>query len=211
MMADMTPEEEYEFYATPENREPRGKQARSHLADQSATSGHPPAGGTRPLGPPPVCFTCDCAAGRGVSPNRQRTIRPADLLERGDQAFFASGVCHILAWTCRRVYQDRSIRLAAMRFEGERRVFHVYATWETWSFDHAGWNAESDLLTANTDFEGRAVERIEISSTLTEVCAESYHRMPDQYWRDPLPRAIKYVDRHSPPWAPRRESAEVTT
>ena len=87
-----------------------------------------------------------------------------------------------------------------MRFEGEPRAFHVYAAWKTWSFDHSGWNTEADLLAVNTDFEGRPVEQIEITSTLAEFCSEHYSRMPDQYWQDPIPRAIRYVDRHTPPW-----------
>lgn len=120
--------------------------------------------------------------------------------ERSDQAFFASGACHILAWTCRRWHCDRTIRIAGMRFGGEPRAFHVYATWETWAFDHSGWNAETDLLTVNADFEGRLVERFEISSTLADFCAGHHHRMPGEYWHDPVPRASAYVDRHTPPW-----------
>jgi hypothetical protein len=98
-----------------------------------------------------------------------------------------------------------------MRFEGKLRAFHVYATWKTWAFDHSGWSTETDLLAANADFEGQPVERIEISSTLAEFCAEHYSRMPDQFWHDPVPRAMRYIDRHVPPWDRlRRGSPEVT-
>lgn len=86
-----------------------------------------------------------------------------------------------------------------MRLEGDPQVFHVYATWQTWAFDHSGWNDETDLLAVNADFEGRHVERIEITSTLAEFCASHAHRMPDQYWQDPVPRAVRFVDRYIRP------------
>jgi hypothetical protein len=87
-----------------------------------------------------------------------------------------------------------------MRFEGEARVFHVYAVWEGWAFDHSGWNPEADLLAINAEFEGRPIDRIEITSTLSAFCEQQYHRSPDQYWRDPRPRAHRYIDRATPPW-----------
>lgn len=68
---------------------------------------------------------------------------------RPDRAFFASGACHILAWACREAYPDRAVGIAAMRFVGEPRAFHVYATWRDAGFDHSGWNAESDLHAVN--------------------------------------------------------------
>lgn len=45
---------------------------------------------------------------------------------RSDQAFFASGACHILAWVCQESYLDRPIELAAMFLAGERHPLHVY-------------------------------------------------------------------------------------
>ncbi len=119
---------------------------------------------------------------------------------RADQAFFASGACHVLAWVCRDLYPGRPVGLAAVRVAGDQQVIHTYATWGGWAFDHAGWNAESDLLAANAAFEGRELERIELTSTLAEFCKRHDHRMPDQYWNDPLPRAREYVGRYLPPW-----------
>ncbi|MBC8991417.1 hypothetical protein H9X95_14780 [Micromonospora chalcea] len=119
--------------------------------------------------------------------------------ERADQAFFAAGACHILAWVCRDTYPDRPIGLAGLRFAGERQVFHVYATWADWAFDHAGWNREADLLAANREFERRSLDRIGITGDLATFCRAQHHRMPHQYWGDPLPRARDYVNRHPPP------------
>ncbi|WP_039906330.1 hypothetical protein [Micromonospora lupini] len=121
--------------------------------------------------------------------------------ERADQAFFAAGACHILAWVCRESYPERSIEVAAVRVAGDRQIFHVYAVWDGWTFDHSGWNREVDLLTVNAEFEGRPLERVGITVDLAGFCAEHHHRLPDRYWADPLPRARGYVDRHTPPWA----------
>ena len=120
--------------------------------------------------------------------------------ERTDQAFFAAGACHVLAWTCRESYPHQEIGVAALRFVGEPHAFHVFATWRDWAYDHAGWNPEADLLAVNAHFERRPIERLTITTGLARFCAEHASRMPDQYWRDPLPRARAYVARHAPPW-----------
>lgn len=120
--------------------------------------------------------------------------------ERSDQAFFAAGACHILAWVCRESHLERSIGITGLRFAAEQQVFHVYATWNGWAFDHSGWNRESQLLMVNEDFEGRPLERLTIAGDLAALCAEHYSRMPDQYWRDPVPRARDYLVRYPPPW-----------
>lgn len=121
--------------------------------------------------------------------------------ERSDQAFFAAGACHVLAWVCRDTYSERSIDLAAVRFAGEQQAFHTYAAWDGWAFDHSGWSPEQELLAVNETFEGRRLERVAVTVGLAEFCAEHYCRMPHQYWRDPLPRARGYVARFDPPWS----------
>ncbi|TQJ23476.1 hypothetical protein FBZ33_3746 [Micromonospora sp. A202] len=120
---------------------------------------------------------------------------------RADQAFFAAGACHILAWACRDAYPARSIDVAAVRLAGDTQIFHAYASWNGWAFDHSGWNPEPQLLAVNADFEGHPLDRVGITVDLAEFCAEHHHRMPDQFWRDPVPRARRYVGRFTPPWA----------
>ncbi|GIG61348.1 hypothetical protein Lfu02_57200 [Longispora fulva] len=134
---------------------------------------------------------------------RRTPIERSDQLvswERADQAFFASGACHILAWVCRDLHTDQPIEVASMRFAGERPLLHTYAVWGDWAFDHSGWNPERRLLAANADFEGRPLERVLITVGLDEFCARHHHRLPDQYWSDPRPRALEYAGRHVPPW-----------
>lgn len=119
---------------------------------------------------------------------------------RSDQAFFAAGACHLLAWACRVEHPDRSITIEALRFEGAQQAFHTYATWSGWTFDHSGWNPEPQLVAVNADFEGERLERVAITVGLAEFCEQHNHRMPYDYWRDPMPRARDYVRRYQPPW-----------
>jgi hypothetical protein len=121
--------------------------------------------------------------------------------ERGDQAFFAAGACHILAFACRGFFPGTAIGITAMTMEGDEHPFHVYATWGDWAFDASGWNPEHDLVTVNAAFENRSIERVVVTTGLAEFCAAHLHRMPDRYWRDPLPRAREYVNRFTPPWS----------
>lgn len=118
---------------------------------------------------------------------------------RPDQAFFASGACHVLAWTCREIHPEVVIGIGAVRFTGERQVFHVFATWQGWAFDYSGWNREADLLRVNQDFEDRPLDRVEITTDLPTFCSEHHSRMPDQYWADPRPRARAYAAAFAPP------------
>jgi hypothetical protein len=121
--------------------------------------------------------------------------------ERGDRAFFSSGACHVLAWTCRDFYPDQGIGLAAMYLGDFEHPLHTYARWDKWAFDASGWNLESELLQVNSDFEGLPVREVEtITIDLREFCEEHVHRQPHQYWADPTERARAYVARYDPPW-----------
>ncbi|MGW6200662.1 hypothetical protein ACWF0M_31260 [Kribbella sp. NPDC055110] len=135
---------------------------------------------------------------------RRTAIERADQRvswERTDRAFFSSGACHVLAWTCRDFYPDQGIDLAALYLGDFEHPLHVYARWGTWVFDASGWNLESELLQVNSDFEGLPVREVEtISSDLQEFCERHVHRQPHQYWADPTERARAYVSRHDPPW-----------
>ena len=120
--------------------------------------------------------------------------------ERSDQAFFAAGACHILAWVCRESYPDRPIEIVGVRPADGWQVFHVYARCDGWAFDHSGWNPEPELLAANITFEGQPLESVTIVESLAEFCERHYSRLPHQYWRDPIPRARDYLSRYPPPW-----------
>jgi hypothetical protein len=120
---------------------------------------------------------------------------------RPDRAFFASGACHILAWACRELHPDRPIDLAALRTEADDQVFHVFAAWSDWAFDHSGWHLADDLVSVNQEFLGEPLLRVDVGTELARFCAAHHHRMPDQYHADPRPRARAYVRRFPPPWS----------
>lgn len=119
---------------------------------------------------------------------------------RPDQAFFASGACHVLAWVCRGTYPAQPIGIAAVRPVGEDQASHTFATWKGWTFDHCGWQREDALIAANERFEGYPLERVEITVELADFCHQHHHRMPHQYYADPVPRARDYVRWFEPPW-----------
>lgn len=120
---------------------------------------------------------------------------------RADQAFFAAGACHVLAWVCRDIYPSGPIGIVGLRPPGTHEVFHVLASWDGWLFDHCGWHREEALLAVNEAFEGCQLERLPIGVDLVEFCREHDSRLPQQYYADPVPRAVEYVHRFTPPWS----------
>jgi hypothetical protein len=114
--------------------------------------------------------------------------------ERPDQAFFAAGACHILAWTFIETYPDAGYGIVAARLECDEHCFHAYVSNGTWAFDHAGWNLEADLLSATEEFEKKAVaDRWTVLTDLKTYCRDYDHRPPEAYYADPRPRAQTYL------------------
>lgn len=73
--------------------------------------------------------------------------------QRGDQAFFAAGACHILAWAFVATYPQAGFCIVALRKVAEPHASHVYTTNAKWAFDHCGWTREDELLTATRSSE----------------------------------------------------------
>ena len=113
---------------------------------------------------------------------------------RPDQAFFAAGACHILAWEF--VARHPSYRIAGLRKVGEKSPSHVIATDGTWAFDHDGWTREAEILAATAAYESDGGwELLPITTDLAGFCADHWHRMPKNYHEDPRPRARAYLAR----------------
>lgn len=93
---------------------------------------------------------------------RTQAERDDQLLSwrRADRAFFAAGACHILAWTCRELFPAQPIGIAAVRATDEEQVFHTFATWKDWAFDHCGWHMADDSVRENEDFVGYPIVRL---------------------------------------------------
>jgi hypothetical protein len=119
---------------------------------------------------------------------------------RADQAFFAAGACHIVAWEF--VARHPSHRLVGLRKVGEPNPSHVIATDGTWAFDHDGWTLETELLAETAAYEpATAWELLPITTDLATFCSNHRHRAPEYFHQDPRPRARAYIDRFasSPP------------
>lgn len=117
--------------------------------------------------------------------------------DRSDQAFFAAGACHILAWAF--VADRPTFGIAALRKVGEKYPSHVIATDGTWAFDHDGWTLEAELLAVTAEFEPRTPwEQLIITEDLTTFCQNHNHRPPDMFAEDPWPRAMAYIAKFPP-------------
>jgi hypothetical protein len=113
---------------------------------------------------------------------------------RPDQAFFAAGACHILAWEF--VARHPSYRIVALQRVGDEYPSHVIATDGTWAFDHDGWTPEAELLAVTADHEpGASWEVLAITTDLEEFCRAHWHRPPEGFFQDPRPRARAYLER----------------
>ncbi len=120
---------------------------------------------------------------------------------RDDQAFFASGGCHILAEMFVNLYKHENYKMIHIKPSGGFPGNHVYASNGEWAFDHNGWTKESELLKVTEHaFKERypdwSYERLVIEPTLSSLedfCKKNNHRLPWQYAYLPWERANNYI------------------
>ncbi|WP_432572604.1 hypothetical protein [Kineococcus sp. SYSU DK005] len=118
---------------------------------------------------------------------------------RSDQAFFASGACHVLAFAFQHTHPDAGFCTIALRKTGEKHASHVYVSNGTWAFDHDGWTLEVELLEVTAAAEPDAAwERLIITSDLDTFCVQHHHLPPHLYARSPWQRAYGYLARFGP-------------
>jgi hypothetical protein len=120
--------------------------------------------------------------------------------ERPDEAFFAAGACHVLAYRCAAAYPGVPVGIRAMRRADDGAVAHVVASWKNWLFDFNGWHPTADLLGTNERFERIAFKLHPIETSIEDFCAQWNHRLPSQYHHDATTRADQYVRRFTPPF-----------
>ena len=119
---------------------------------------------------------------------------------RSDQAFFASGACHVLAWAFQHTYPDAGFSTIALRKVGNEHASHVYVSDGTWAFDHDGWTLEAELLEVTAAAEPDAPwERLVIDSDLETYCVEHHSLPPHLFAHPPWQRAHDYLARFDPP------------
>lgn len=125
------------------------------------------------------------------------TANPGLFWERDDQAFFAAGACHVLAFEFRELYPEWQI--VYLEPFGTQPGQHVYAAdRRRYAFDHNGITGEMNLLTAINEtytmlYPGWCYSRLIIDCTLREFCQRYDHWLPEQFAHDPRPRARRYI------------------
>lgn len=120
---------------------------------------------------------------------------------RTDQAFFASGACHILAELFVQLHQHEGFMFVQLKPTSGFPGNHVIASDGTWAFDHNGWTKEVELLGT---IEKAYAERYsgwnyqkniikQTNASLEEFCTANNHRKPWQYAYLPWERAYDYI------------------
>ncbi len=120
--------------------------------------------------------------------------------KRSDEAFFASGACHILAHLYWQMHQAEGWRRMFIQPTGDRPGSHVYATNGEWVFDYNGYTPEREYL---DKYRASWLERdpewdctvTEITMGLEEFCAQNYHRPPSHYAYLPWERAYAFINK----------------
>ena len=119
---------------------------------------------------------------------------------RTDEAFFAAGACHVLAFALlsRHPREDRTA--VFLRPVGGLPGSHVYVRRGAWAFDFNGWTTEDVLLAANTaecrqSWPAWECDRIDIAEPIETFCVTWNHRLPRDFAGDAMARANRYLDR----------------
>lgn len=121
---------------------------------------------------------------------------------RDNQAFFASGACHILAELFVQLHGDEGYYKVHVKPAEGFPGHHVYATNGEWAFDHNGWTKEKDLLaTTKRGFREKYptwdCERRVITEDFETFCKAYNHRLPWQFAFLPWERAYNYIQQFS--------------
>ncbi len=120
--------------------------------------------------------------------------------ERTDEAFFAAGACHVLAFTLLARHPRHGRAAVLLRPVGGLPGSHVYVRCGRWAFDFNGWTAETDFLAANMAeclkiWPAWDYERVDIAESIENVCATWNLRPPSNFAGDAIARANAYLDR----------------
>lgn len=124
---------------------------------------------------------------------------------RPDEAFFAAGACHILAWAAVERFDERfgagRFGPVLLRPRFGAPGLHVFATDGERAFDFNGWSRQADLLAVTAADYGAAhpgwahdlvpVGHLDIDG----FCAAHGHRHPSDFAAVPWARAHRYLDR----------------
>jgi len=121
---------------------------------------------------------------------------------RPDRAFFASGACHILAHAFLQRCSETKYHALYILPQPGFRGSHVIVSNGKSIFDYHGRTNRDFFLNhyfakMRRFFPGWQAELLPIESSLVEekFCRRFNHRMPHQFFKDPLPRAYSFLNR----------------
>lgn len=119
---------------------------------------------------------------------------------RPDRAFYASGACHILAFTFKSLYPSRNLEIIHIKPIDRYGAVgtHVYVRDGEWAFDFNGWTREERLLTATKEdwshkFPGWGYTTEVVSDDLEAFCSKTDHRPPAYFAFLPWARTYNYI------------------
>jgi hypothetical protein len=131
---------------------------------------------------------------------------PVASWHRPDRAFFAGGACHILSHVFLQEYPRSGYRPAYILPRQGFRGSHVIVSDGEMVFDYHGYCDHERYLgryftKMRRRFPGWEADvlSIEGSPVGRDFCSRFNHRLPSQFFSDPLPRAKKFLARFSPP------------
>ncbi|GLZ42218.1 hypothetical protein [Actinokineospora sp. NBRC 105648] len=118
---------------------------------------------------------------------------------RADQAFFAAGACHILAFAFLETHPDSEFHPVGLWAHDDESPLHIYVTDGEWAFDHDGWTPHAELLAVTRATEpGKRYQPRRVERDLTLLCERYPYRARHQFAHDPWQRALHYLARFPP-------------
>jgi hypothetical protein len=125
---------------------------------------------------------------------------------RPDRPFFASGACHILAYAFLQKHSDFDYHPIYISPHPGFRGSHLVVSDGNTIFDYHGYSdhdyfMEHYFIKMRRYFPGWQADLIQIEDSLIDsgFCSRFNHRMPFQYFQNPIPRAFSYLSRFPAP------------
>jgi hypothetical protein len=125
---------------------------------------------------------------------------------RPDRPFFAASACHVLAAAFLQTYPSIGYTAVLVRPSKGFRGTHVVVTDEKTVFDYHGYPRRAfyfdhHFTKMRRFFPGWSAELIPLSESPIDwsFCHVHRHRHPSQFFQNPLPRALAFVQRFPSP------------
>ncbi len=128
------------------------------------------------------------------------------MFHRPDRHFFAAGACHILAQAFLDQAQGNEWKASVIVPDQPFRGMHVYVSNGYHVFDYHGFSCRQRFLEhyfgkMRRRFPGWSAEidELNISPAGESFCHRYRHRLPGQFYKDPMARAVAFVQQFDLP------------